>query len=65
MIQNEEVPMDYFYYHYPDQISIKDAELFVDNPYGFADYLLMLRWRSRVRRAGVMESESNSINHAR
>ena len=57
----KELPLSFFYY----SVNFLDDEMiFEKNPNGFSDYLLILRWRSGVRRGETIEME-NQPNCAR
>jgi hypothetical protein len=59
--QKKELPLNFFYY----SVNFLDDEMiFEKDPNGFSDYLLILRWRSGVRRGETIETE-NQPNCAR
>lgn len=57
--EQTKLPRDYFYYRFPEEILLVSS-LFSTNPYGFNDYLKLLRYRSGIRRWERSEVEGSS-----
>ena len=62
--QRQKLSQDFFYYHCPDVV-FGNMEIFKDDPNGFSDYLLLLKYKSGIRKNGELQGVNNFVNHAR
>lgn len=64
MVEKNELPPDFFYYHCIDTV-FSNVEIFGNNPNGFSDYYLMLRYRCGIKKNKELQGIKNFPNEAR